>query len=329
MTAQKPVVVITGASSGIGRATAIRFARQGARVVLASRRQEELGIVAAECRSRGGHAIVHAVDTTDQEAVRRLADDAVAQFGRIDVWVNAAAVSAFGRFLDLPEADFRRVIDVDLMGYVHGTRAALDVMERQGQGVVINVSSILGEVPQPYSTPYVMAKAGVLALGISLRQELSLRRLKRIHVVSVLPPTIDTPFFDNAANYSGRRARAMPPVYSAKTVAKAIVGSARSPRGDVIVSRAGKALVAAHRRAPGPVEAQMKALTEKRQLSPTQEQRPTTGTIFEPSRAPGSAQISGGWISARRRQKLRAAGWTAAALSAVLVWRSARSRRDP
>ncbi|KQN99649.1 hypothetical protein ASF21_12630 [Arthrobacter sp. Leaf234] len=148
-----------------------------------------------------------------------MAGRAVEEFGRIDVWVNNAAVSFFSPFLDVPMRDFQRVIDVNLMGYVHGARAALERMQDQGAGVLVNVASIIGEVPQPYTSAYSVSKAAVRALGVSLRSELTLDRKKRIHVCTVLPPTVDTPFFDHAANYTGRRAVAMPPVYTADRAA--------------------------------------------------------------------------------------------------------------
>ena len=223
MRSEDPVVVITGASSGIGRATALRFARKRARLVLAARSSDALEALAKECRKRGAKAIAVPTDVTDPEAVQALAARAVEEFGRLDVWVNNAAVSVFGRITDVPLRDFQRVLDVNVSGYVHGARAALPQLREQGSGVLINVSSIVGEIAQPYTAAYSMSKAAVRALGVSIRSELRLDGITGIKVCTVMPATIDTPFFQHAANYTGRQVVAMPPVYGPQRVACAIV----------------------------------------------------------------------------------------------------------
>lgn len=299
MSKKNLVVVITGATSGIGRATALRFAKKGATLVLAARREDALADVAAECERLGARALDVPTDVTDAEAVRSLADDAIVEFGRIDVWVNDAAVSVFAPFLATPLDDFRRVLDVNIMGYVYGARAALEVMTRQREGLLINVASIVAEVPQPYTASYGMSKAAVRALGVSLRSELKLAKMKKVKVCTVLPATIDTPFFRHSANYTGREVIAMPPVYSADLVARAIVDLIKSPEPEVVVGTVGKAMVKQHRISPLAVEAQMARQVDATHLSHERGVSGTQGALYEA--APSSdASVTGGWHGAER-----------------------------
>ncbi|MET9514835.1 SDR family oxidoreductase [Streptomyces sp. NPDC002994] len=317
------VVVITGASSGIGRATAVAFARKGCAVVLAARRQEALEAVARTCGDqRGGDALVVPTDVTDAEAVENLARQARQRFGRIDVWVNAAAVTAFGPFLGVPLEDFRKVLDVNVMGYVHGARAALRVMREQGNGTLVNVSSVLGVASQPYTHAYGMSKYAVRALSASLRQELRLDGAKHIHVCTVLPATIDTPLLAHAANYTGRTPVAMSPVYSPERVARTIVALARKPRREVVVGPMGRPLVLLSRLTPGPLERVMARTSDKGQLSRTEPAPAGPGNLHSP--APGQGAVHGGWGGRRRTATRRLAAATA--LAGVLVGVSRRVR---
>jgi short-subunit dehydrogenase len=303
------VVVITGASSGVGRATALRFARTGACLVLAARREAALHDVVVECERLGASAVAVVTDVTNPDAVDALAAAAVENFGAIDVWVNCAAVAVYAEFTTVPLHDFRRVMDVNVMGYVHGARSALEVMEDQGHGVIVNVASIVGEVPQPYASSYGMSKAAVRALGASLRQELGLRKKKHIHVVTVLPPTLDTPFFGHAANYTGRALRAMPPVYSPDEVARQIVKSARRPRAEIIVGTAGKALVRQHRTHPVSAEGQMAVLVENGQFRRRESAGATAGNLYSPS-PDSDAAVTGGWRGKTRSGARSLLLWT-------------------
>ncbi|MDP9402839.1 MAG: SDR family oxidoreductase [Actinomycetota bacterium] len=294
------VVVVMGASSGIGRATALAFAGHGAAVVLAARRQEALDEVARECEAAGGQALAVPTDVTDFKAVEELARRAVERFGRIDVWVNDAALMLFAPFLEAPLEDFRRVLDVNVMGYVHGAKAALPRMKEQGGGVIVNVSSIVGVVAQPYTHAYSMSKAAVRALSASLRQELMLEGgdARKVKVATVLPATMDTPFFEHAANYTGRATKAMPPVYTPERVARTIVNLVRVPRREVLVGSMGRSLVMQAKLTPGLVEKMMAVQVDKTHLARRRPAPATDGNLHEPAHGTGS--VHGGWNATRR-----------------------------
>ncbi|MFG1998183.1 SDR family oxidoreductase [Spirillospora sp. NPDC048911] len=293
----KKVVVITGASSGIGRATALEFAGKGVAVVLAARREEALEKVARECESAGAQALAVPTDVAEAGAVEELGRQAVDQFGRIDVWVNAAAVSLFGPIQDVPLDDFRRTLDVNVMGYVHGARVALRHMRDQGSGVLVNVSSVTSLMPQPYATAYVMSKAAVSALSASLRQELQVTGDRKIKVCTVLPATIDTPLFQHAANYTGRRVVAMPPVYPAEQVAKAIVRLANHPQREVIVGRAGHVMRRQARKRPHVLERVAARQVDRTHLSREEPAPAMSGNLHVAPADTGS--VTGGWQGKR------------------------------
>ncbi|GAA4430799.1 SDR family oxidoreductase [Georgenia halophila] len=273
------VVVITGASDGIGRATALRFAKEGAAVVLAARRREPLETLAAECREHGAEAIVVSTDVADERGVIDLARRTVTELGRIDVWVNNAAVGIVAPFLDTPLHDLQRLLEVNVVGVVHGSRVAVEQMIRQRAGVVINVSSVLGEVPAPYNSAYSMSKSAVRALGFSLRQELRLAGAKDVHVCSVLPPSVDTPYYRQVANFTGREARPIPPLYTPERVARTICSLVRSPRREAVVGTIGRIVVLKHRLFPGTMERFMSGVVSRTHLSRRRVPQ-TTGSLY-------------------------------------------------
>jgi len=308
-------VVITGASSGIGRATAQAFAKAGSNLVLAARGRKALEETAKECRELGARAHAVPTDTTDATAVEALARHAVDQFGSLDVWVNNASVSLFGAVETVPLDHFQRVLETNVMGYVHGSRAAMHHMRNQGHGVLINVSSAVAHVPQPFTAAYSMSKAAVNALSVSLRSELWLDKMKDINVVTIVPAAVDTPFFDRVANYSGRKVLAMPPVYPAEDIAKAIVKAATKPENEIHVGTATKEMVKQHRAAPAATEKQMALQVDKTHLSRKESAPDTSGNLYESNTGDGYT-VSGGWKGRRRKGRRKLLG-VALALGAV------------
>jgi short-subunit dehydrogenase len=307
------VVVVTGASSGIGRATAQRFARKGAAVALAARSREALEAVRRTIERDGGRAIAVECDVADEEAVERLAATAERSLGPIDVWVNDAGIYAMGRFEDTPAEVFRRVVETNLMGTVHGTRAALRRFEGRRHGTIVNVASVDGRVATPYVAAYAASKHAVVGFSASVRQELRLEHARDIHVCVVLPATIDTPLFQHSANFTGAPVQAMPPVYSPERVARAIVALARRPRREVLVGTSAHLLSGLWTLAPALAERLFARMTDTSHLRRGAAAE-TLGNAFGPQR-PEAA--TGGWRRPRRW------AWRAAAVGvpAALVAR--------
>lgn len=318
-------VVITGASSGIGLASALTFARRDERVVLAARGREALDDAAAACAEAGGEVLVVPTDVADAAQVEQLAAAAEGRFGRIDVWVNNAAVAMFGRFEELPPDDVARLLAVNINGYAWGAQSALRRFRRQGFGTLVNVGSANGRIGSPLTTSYVMSKFAISALSESLRMELVGE--PRIHVCTVLPAPIDTPLWSNAANHLGEVVGPPWPAFAAERVAAAVVRCADGRPRDAWVGWTGTLGQVVHQ-LPGPIYESVGARLFPRAYRRGRPAPATPGNLHEP--AGGPARTSGGWdqLGGLPRGAGRGAGMLAGivGLGGVAAW--LRSTRD-
>ncbi|HXV91970.1 MAG TPA: SDR family oxidoreductase [Pseudonocardia sp.] len=248
------VVVVVGASSGIGRASALAFARRGAEVVCAARGVRALDTLVEEITAGGGTAVAVPTDVADPAAVRGLVDAAEDRFGRVDTWVNAAAISVWGRVEDITDEEFERVMRVNFLGHVHGVHAVLPALRRAGGGVVMGVSSVEGVRSVPLHAPYTASKWALRAFYDALRMELA-QEGAPIAVSTILPAAIDTPFFEHARSKLGAMPKPPPPVYDPEIVAEAIVYTAEHPRREVAVGGSAIGFVTAQRLSPALTDA--------------------------------------------------------------------------
>jgi short-subunit dehydrogenase len=308
------VIVITGASSGIGRATAKMAAQRGAQVVLTARSAEELEKVVAEIRDANGRASWHAADVTIPHQVEAIAEAVAREHGRVDTWVNNAGISAYGTIEQLGLDDMRRVMDVTFWGVVHGTRAALPLLRKNG-GALINIGSEASSVPIPLQGLYVAAKHAVLGFTDVLRLELESEGAP-VNVTLIQPGSIDTPFFRHSKSATGRDPEPPPPVYAPEMVAEAILHCAEHPQRNLIVGGGARAMIGLRRAAP-----RVSDLLFERTLFSSQQgdrlSRPYEGSLYEPS---GPSSVHGGYAGRRRSLYTTAAlhPW-ASALGALAV----------
>lgn len=230
------VIVVTGASSGAGRAIAVTLAKRRPVLVLAARRETALEEAAEECRELG--ATVHTVvtDTRNVNAVRHLAETAAAIRGSIDVWVNNAGVLAAGEFEVMPAAVNEQVILTNLLGYMNGAHEVIPYFKRQGYGILFNNISIGGWFPTPYAAAYTASKFGLRGFSEALKGELL--AFRDIHVIDLIPGFLDTPGIQHAANYTGKALKPAPPVYDPLKLGEAVVKLIQSPRESKIVGAA-------------------------------------------------------------------------------------------
>ena len=233
-------VLITGASAGIGKAAALAFAGEGARVLLAARRRERLEQVAASIRALGGEAVVAQTDVADRRQVLSAVADAVSAFGRLDILVNNAAIGYFGRLEDTPVEEIEALWAVNMMGTIYATQAVIPLMRKQGSGHIINVASVAGKRGNPGNSVYCATKFALVGMSEALRVEL---HGSGIEVSVICPVSTRTELFEMSAARSGRDHPMVGPIQTAERVARAIVRCARRPRPEVIVFPPARILV--------------------------------------------------------------------------------------
>ncbi|MGY1622745.1 SDR family NAD(P)-dependent oxidoreductase [Geodermatophilus sp. SYSU D00965] len=286
-----PTVLVTGASSGIGRATVHAMAARGAALVLVARGRESLEEAAAEARERGaGEVLVCPVDVNDAEGVQQVVDATVARFGRLDAVVHSGQTMAYGRIEDVPREVFEAVVDTSLHGTANVARAVLPVFRRQGSGHLVVVSSLLASVTAPLMGTYAAAKWGQLGLVRTLQQEL--RDAPGVHVSAVAPGGVSTPIYSQGATWAGSTGRPPPPVYTADRVARAVVARLDRPRRLVQSGFGNWFVIAGFRMLPGLYDVLVGPLFRRLALS-GDDAGPTEGNVFA-SRPQGNAK-DGRW----------------------------------
>jgi NAD(P)-dependent dehydrogenase (short-subunit alcohol dehydrogenase family) len=244
----RPIVVVTGASAGVGRATVRAFAREGSDVALIARGSEGLAATAREVESAGGRALPLVADVADFDAVARAAERVRSELGVPEVWVNNAMSTVFGEFRDLRPEEFRRVTEVTYLGTVYGTMAALRLMEPLDRGAIIQVGSALAYRSIPLQSAYCGAKHAVLGFTDSVRCEL-LHRRSGITLTTVHMPALNTPQFGWCRSHMPRDPQPVPPIFQPEHAADAIVRAAR-PR-ELLVAGPTRRVVWANKFFPG------------------------------------------------------------------------------
>lgn len=300
----KETVVITGATAGVGRATAEAFAERGANLVLLARDTAALDAFAAELEGLWEVVVrTCAVDVADAEAVAQAARHAVEEFGRIDVWVNNAMVTVFGPLSDLSAQDFRRVTEVTYLGFVHGTMAALSQMRLRDRGVVVQVGSALAYRAIPLQSAYCGAKHAIRGFTDAVRSEL-LHEDSSVRLTMVHLPAVNTPQFDWAASTMGHAPRPVAPVYEPEVAARAIVWAVDHPRREVYVGRMTLLSILANKVAPGlldrylagtAIQGQQRSQTGQRVANNLQVPQPghrTHGSFSSEAKASGALRVT-------------------------------------
>jgi NAD(P)-dependent dehydrogenase (short-subunit alcohol dehydrogenase family) len=329
------VVVLLGASSGIGREAAVRFARGGARVVVSARDEVALQGVLADIRAAGGRGIAIATEASDPDQVQALADRVVGQCGRIDTWVQLAGVGLWAPFEETTPDEWKRVIDVNLNGTAYAAMAALPHLRKQG-GSLILVSSTEGFVGMPYQSAYAASKHAIHGLVKVLRLELG-KAGAPVNLTEILPSGINTPLFDKARTKIGTLPMPPPPLYEPSIAADAILFAAENVVPEIVVGGTGLAFSALRRVSHGLADALL--LVGGFRLQHSWKPKPETAPDNLTEHLPGHDQVNGSLEAVTRGTSVttwlqthpvarRAAGAALAGTAAVLLFRALRNTGD-
>ena len=324
-----PIVIITGASSGIGRATAVVFARHGWRVGLVARGHAGLEAAKHEVQASGAQEdilVATAVaDVSDPDALEVAAVQLEAVLGAADVWINCAGNGTFGRFLDTPHQEFKRVTDVTYMGSVNGTRAALSRMLPRDQGCIVNVCSAVAFHGMPLLSSYSGAKHALRGFTQAVRAELA-QDGSRVRLATVFPPAVNTPFFDHAISHMGALGRPMSPVYQPHVIADAIYLAATTQRQEMLISFTTVLFAMGMRLMPGVVSRAIRRLGYAGQLTNDQAAKARhKPTLFAASETASPARGGFDTISRSRSAQVTLLQW----LARLGLGRSARPGSAP
>lgn len=275
------IVAVVGASSGIGRATALQFAKRGANLVVAARSESGLASLVDEIKQFGGQAIAIPGDVSSFDQVKAIADGTVEHYGRLDTWVHLAATAIIAPFEQVKPEEFKRVIEVNLMGQVYGAMAALPHLRREGHGALIHVSSVEARRSLPLQSAYAASKHGIEGFLDSLRVELQHDGVP-ISVTNIMPATINTPFYNKALTKLGVKPTGVPPYYQPGLVADAILHAAEHPTRDMIVGDVGRVLDLLQKLSPALVDEFLKLVAVEGQRTHVTKYESDPNNLYEP-----------------------------------------------